>query len=122
MGAHGRMTFGGAHPLDGFVGKGQVDLSRGGAGVVGRKSESAEQVLGDAVMPSVFHQGVSAPGSQAALSPIPDDEADCLQRRDVTQGGWGANFQGRGDGIEGHPAFGGLSRPDGLERFDLTAR
>ena len=83
MGAFGRMLLHPANLLDSPMRNREIDLPGGGAGLLWRETDSAEKGLRHTVMPLVFGEASRSLGRESGLSPVPGDQAVCLEYRQV---------------------------------------
>jgi hypothetical protein len=114
------MPLGPAQALDRPVGKGEVDLERGGARVTRWESKLAEQALGDPVVALVLDEGRSAARGKAGLPSVPQHEPQALEHRQVGERRGRAHFESARDVVERHAMLGILSRIDRLQGVDLA--
>ena len=121
MDADGFASPGSIDPLEGPVGKGEVDLASGVADLAGGKSEAAEEDLGDAVVPLVFQKDGSPPGGEPGLSPVTENQAQLLQPGEGLEGGGGTHAERGGHRLERDPTIGDLPVDERLERVHLAA-
>jgi len=122
MGADGGVPFRGTDPFYRAMAQGKVDLSRGPAGRLGRKSGAREQALGDSVVALVLFEAVRPSARESALAAKARDQPELLERPEVGEGGRRTNVQCEGDLFEARPARFSLADRNDAERLDLSMR
>ena len=115
------MLLGSADLLNRPMRNSEIDLLRRRATFVGRKAETPEQSLSDAVVALVLAEGLVAFEGKPALTPVPLDQTELLKRGHVAKRRRGREFEHRGDLFEGDPSIRGLADPDDLEGFELAS-
>jgi hypothetical protein len=110
-----------AELLDRSVRKREVDLARGGTGILGRQAESLEQILRDPMVTLILGKAGFPPCREAALPPVAHDEPARFQHGQVVERGRRTYAERNRDRVERGSAIGGLVAPDGPEGVHLTA-